>query len=251
MGGPPIPQHVVRHSHAARHLDGHLLNMRAASAKVIALVDTVVLSRDCLVQSLLPRLGPQVTIEPFASIAELMASKPSRFDLLLYYGHDNTGDNIRVALEAVADSPMPVLVITNDSVAELDWVSGQRVWSGLCGLVSTADTDSNLLSAGIRFVLSGGTFFPLEMIVRHPQAAPAPPRRKTPGALTARQSEVFAKLQQGKPNKLIAYELGMSESTVKVHIRSIMSATGARNRTQAVSLARQRSSMSTGSGNHD
>jgi len=61
-----------------------------------------------------------------------------------------------------------------------------------------------------------------------------------PGALTKRQSEVFAKLQQGKPNKLIAYELGMSESTTKVHVRSIMKTIGASNRTQAVSLGRQR-----------
>jgi DNA-binding NarL/FixJ family response regulator len=37
----------------------------------------------------------------------------------------------------------------------------------------------------------------------------------------------------GKPNKIIAYELGMSESTVKVHVRNIMQKMGATNRTQA------------------
>jgi DNA-binding NarL/FixJ family response regulator len=45
---------------------------------------------------------------------------------------------------------------------------------------------------------------------------------------------VLAELGHGKPNKMIAYELGMRESTVKVHIRHIMKKLNARNRTQVV-----------------
>jgi DNA-binding NarL/FixJ family response regulator len=66
------------------------------------------------------------------------------------------------------------------------------------------------------------------------------PLKKATGGLTRRQAEVFAKLQQGKPNKVIAYELGMSESTVKVHLRSLMRTIGATNRTQAVFMGQQR-----------
>ncbi len=44
---------------------------------------------------------------------------------------------------------------------------------------------------------------------------------------------VFRHLKQGKANKIIAHELGMSESTVKVHVRNIMRKMGATNRTQA------------------
>ncbi len=51
--------------------------------------------------------------------------------------------------------------------------------------------------------------------------------------LTARQSAVAEALRRGKPNKLIAYELEMGESTVKFHIRNIMKKVGARNRTEA------------------
>jgi DNA-binding NarL/FixJ family response regulator len=47
---------------------------------------------------------------------------------------------------------------------------------------------------------------------------------------------VLRLLQQGKQNKIIAYELGMCESTVKVHIRHIMRKLNARNRTQVVLL---------------
>jgi len=41
-------------------------------------------------------------------------------------------------------------------------------------------------------------------------------------------------LRQGEPNKIIAHELGVSESTVKVHLRSIMSKLKVSNRTQIV-----------------
>jgi Bacterial regulatory proteins, luxR family len=42
---------------------------------------------------------------------------------------------------------------------------------------------------------------------------------------------------RGKPNKTIAFELQMSESTVKVHIKSIMSKMNATNRTEVVCRA--------------
>lgn len=203
-------------------------------------------------QSLLPRLGQDIAIEPFASIEDMLASGSAKFDLVLYYIHDNAEEIIGVAIKALTDTPIPVLVLTNNETADLNLVFGERMWPGICGLVSTADTDSKLLSAGIRFVLSGGTFFPLEMIVKN--AAPPPPSlpvRKGRGTLTPRQSEVFAKLQQGKPNKLIAYELGMSESTIKVHVSSIIRAMGASNRTQAVSILRQRANSAAGSQDHD
>ena len=52
-------------------------------------------------------------------------------------------------------------------------------------------------------------------------------------SLTTRQIAVLSHLQQGKANKIIAHELRMSESTVKVHVRNIMRKMGATNRTQA------------------
>jgi DNA-binding NarL/FixJ family response regulator len=57
-----------------------------------------------------------------------------------------------------------------------------------------------------------------------------------PIAFSPRQLQVLERLRQGKQNKIIAYELGMCESTVKVHIRHIMRKLNARNRTQVVLL---------------
>jgi DNA-binding NarL/FixJ family response regulator len=50
-------------------------------------------------------------------------------------------------------------------------------------------------------------------------------------ALTRRELSVVQAIQQGKSNKIIAYQLNMCESTVKVHVRNIMRKLGARNRT--------------------
>jgi DNA-binding NarL/FixJ family response regulator len=60
--------------------------------------------------------------------------------------------------------------------------------------------------------------------------------RGQPIEFSPRQSQVLEGLRQGKQNKIIAYELGMCESTVKVHLRHIMRKLNARNRTQVVLL---------------
>ena len=55
------------------------------------------------------------------------------------------------------------------------------------------------------------------------------------GWLTRRQSQVARLLVKGYSNRQIADVLGLSESTVKVHIRTLMSTFGVSNRTQIVS----------------
>src|SRR3984885_6574425 len=59
-------------------------------------------------------------------------------------------------------------------------------------------------------------------------ASPVP---RPSGGVTAREVAVIRAIQQGKPNKVIAYELNMCESTVKVHVRNLMKKMKAKNRT--------------------
>jgi DNA-binding NarL/FixJ family response regulator len=59
-----------------------------------------------------------------------------------------------------------------------------------------------------------------------------------PCSFSPRQIQVLERLNQGKQNKVIAYELRMVESTVKVHIRHIMKKLNARNRTQVVLMTK-------------
>lgn len=53
---------------------------------------------------------------------------------------------------------------------------------------------------------------------------------------TPREMELLDLLRRGLQNKLMAYRLGISESTVKAHLRSIMMKLKAKNRTQAVCM---------------
>jgi DNA-binding NarL/FixJ family response regulator len=54
---------------------------------------------------------------------------------------------------------------------------------------------------------------------------------------TRNELAVLDRLKVGKANKIIAYELGLSESTVKVHIGRIMKKLNVKNRTQIVCQA--------------
>lgn len=53
-------------------------------------------------------------------------------------------------------------------------------------------------------------------------------------SLTPRQRAVVGELMHGRSNKMIAYALGMSEATVKVHLRKVMKRFGFTNRVQIV-----------------
>jgi DNA-binding NarL/FixJ family response regulator len=55
--------------------------------------------------------------------------------------------------------------------------------------------------------------------------------------LTAQQFRVFGMLCMGRLNKHIAYDLQITEATVKAHMTAILRKLGAANRTQAVLLA--------------
>jgi DNA-binding NarL/FixJ family response regulator len=85
----------------------------------------------------------------------------------------------------------------------------------------------------VRFVLAGGTYVPIDYVLMRNWPGD-PPRESLPtsGAVTARELAVVRAIQHGKSNKVIAYELGMCESTVKVHVRRIMKKLKAKNRTE-------------------
>jgi two-component system, NarL family, nitrate/nitrite response regulator NarL len=57
--------------------------------------------------------------------------------------------------------------------------------------------------------------------------------------LSSREVEVLHKLTAGFPNKAIARDCGITESTVKVHVKAILRKIHAKNRTQAAVWARK------------
>jgi DNA-binding NarL/FixJ family response regulator len=83
----------------------------------------------------------------------------------------------------------------------------------------------------VRFVFRGGTYIPPECMF---SGDPGPPHslRESLPEITARQRAVIQAIQLGKSNKVIAFELDVCESTVKVHIRNIMKKLKVKNRTE-------------------
>ncbi len=70
----------------------------------------------------------------------------------------------------------------------------------------------------------------------HPKASPK--KDKDPDALTAREMEVLESMVQGvTTNRALARQLGVSENTVKFHVRNILDKLHLHNRAQVVSYA--------------
>jgi DNA-binding NarL/FixJ family response regulator len=133
------------------------------------------------------------------------------------------------ALEAAPTHPIAILSDFADSA-----LVSRALSHGVRGYLSPSMSLTEIACA-IRFVVEGGTFVPLSVLNGMTAERPASPKGNSgDDRFSPRQLEVLELLQQGKQNKIIAYELGMAEATVKVHVRMIMKKLNARNRTEAV-----------------
>jgi DNA-binding NarL/FixJ family response regulator len=119
--------------------------------------------------------------------------------------------------------------------------------SGARGYFSTA-TRLSVLVRSLQLIILGGSTFPAAALndefektgnLYKLSLAVNPWLPSRDGLFTPRELEVLRCLSAGKPNKLIAYELGMCETTVKVHLRHIFRKLGTTNRTHAALLARE------------
>ena len=176
-----------------------------------------------------------MTISPFGSVDEFLSAEASEFDAVILYSHGIHDLCMQeIALLRARIRAIPLIILSDLEESHQVGTIRQALQAGASGFISTRSMGIGMTLSAIRFVQSGGTFAPLEILLSKQAAEPPPqPAQETPYRLTARQRDVLAQLQQGKANKIIAYELGMSESTAKVHIRNIMRKMGATNRTQA------------------
>jgi len=128
---------------------------------------------------------------------------------------------------------LPLLVISGTEDGTL---VRSLIACGVAGFIPKSDSSAVILQA-VRLVLAGGTYAPLRLLAPTAQPTHADHCAPTVAGLTARQQEVLALLARGLPNKLIARELDLSESTVKVHLLAIYRVLAVRNRTEAVVAA--------------
>jgi DNA-binding NarL/FixJ family response regulator len=110
--------------------------------------------------------------------------------------------------------------------------------SGARAFIPTATTTPKQVVEIIRLVRAGGMFVPPSSLsLKRSRGSGLAPPAITTDQFTQRELAVLECLASGKANKNIAFELKMSESTVKVHIKSIMTKLKATNRTEVVCRA--------------
>ncbi len=97
--------------------------------------------------------------------------------------------------------------------------------------------DVDTMRGAIRAVLDGGTWTPSDVDLTSPADRETSDLVKRLGSLTPQQVRVLMMLSEGLLNKQIAYELGVSEATVKAHVSAILQKLGVESRTQAVIAA--------------
>lgn len=92
-------------------------------------------------------------------------------------------------------------------------------------------TDLAILRHAIALVMSGGTYIPAEALTA-PEAV-----ESAPGfALTHRQREVMDLVLRGLTNREMCTLLGISENTIKTHLRAIFRELDVTNRTEAATV---------------
>lgn len=211
--------------------------------------DETPLTRESLSTSL-NLCGRGVRVLTAASVADLESAVrrdgPPNVALANFSGRLATDPEFHPKLAellAVLDGIPLIMVSDSDETA----TALEAIRQGAHGYISTTIGLTMALEA-IRLVAAGGIFVPATILHRlildqgpapvlhAPLAAATPTVNGNPRLtqLTPRQIAVLECLQEGKPNKVIAHELGMRESTVKVHVRNILRRLGATNRTEAV-----------------
>jgi DNA-binding NarL/FixJ family response regulator len=114
----------------------------------------------------------------------------------------------------------------------------QAITCGAAGFIPKS-SPKDLIATALDVVFDGGIYVPSEMIAsdnaaERPAAGRAAAEEADSGALTPRQVDVLALVADGKSNKQIAFELSISEMTVKAHMTAILRKLGVASRAQAI-----------------
>jgi DNA-binding NarL/FixJ family response regulator len=216
-----------------------------ASAVSILLCDRRLLTRQCLTHALIGR-WPAADVLPIGALDELTDNlEPRLFDLVLLSLGLRSAASSALAQEIERfrqrlEAPLAILSDVDDVDA-----AAAALRCGARAYITTSSELAVLMSI-LHLVHAGGTYVPANLIG---QASSTPSERPAShnGAarsplvetFTPKEIEIMGRLKDGKPNKIIAYELDICESTVKVHMRHIMGKLNATNRTQAALLAQQ------------
>ena len=103
------------------------------------------------------------------------------------------------------------------------------------------DMEPDQLVLALRDIVAGKTVVAPDLapvLARVVQGDSIAPARESPFArLTPRENEILALLAEGQSNKVIARNLGISDGTVKLHVKSILRKLGVHSRVEAAVIA--------------
>lgn len=209
------------------------------------LIDRRALTRQCL-SLWLENGSPDLRVVPLGSPAELLNAFQSISDPRMIV--------FSIGATSVKDpsvfGPMTLLrrhfgripLVLLSDLEDVDQIVA-AMEQGVRGYITTS-LDPSEAAAALHCIEAGGTFVPVSALIKFAQDSMNGSRLAHESqinplqSLTPRESEVLACLRQGKPNKVIAHELKISESTVKVFVRRILFKLHASNRTEAACLPR-------------
>ena len=170
------------------------------------------------------------SLDQALKLAEQQTQGQEKFDLVLTdLMFDGLGGPIDLkTLCAAFQDPTVVVMSVKDRASDVR----NAIQLGASGYIPKAASADVMISA-LRLILAGGVYLPPTLL--DAPAAPAQPAHgQQSSVLTPRQLEVLALLAEGRSNKAIATELGLSPGTVKVHMTRIFKSLGVSNRTEAV-----------------
>ncbi len=133
-------------------------------------------------------------------------------------------------------SELPIVVI---SASEEPSIVKQVHRHGAFGFIPKS-SDMRELLAALNQILEGEPFFPDDIDSWEDEAlSETEALEEKIATLTPQQNKVLRMLNDGLLNKQIAYELNVSEATIKAHMTAIFRKLEVKNRTQAVILLQQ------------
>ncbi|MCP4615007.1 MAG: response regulator transcription factor [Bradyrhizobium sp.] len=206
---------------------------KGAKKPGIAVIYRRTVFRDCLAQCLQTAYVDH-DIFSFPDINEWLASgKQGALDAaVVIIVIDAINESSAADLEILETNAIANPVVIVSDTDDLNHII-RVLKSGVRGYIPTS-LSFNVAVEALRLVKAGGVFIPASSIVPDGNE---PVLVKNSALLTERQMEVVESIRHGKANKQIAYELKMSEHTVKVHLRHIMRKLKARNRTEVAVLS--------------
>lgn len=197
----------------------------------IAIVESRTFLRECIRRSMQSAFSiPVVTYSTLAELERQLRHASTGLVILslMEASNEASANALKELSELTARRPVVVLASRNDGE-----FARSAIRRGAKGYIPVT-MGFEIAVEAVRFVMAGGTYAPMDCMIPAGQPAFRSPRIGRPfGVLTERELSVVRAIQDGKSNKVIAYELNMCESTVKVHVRNLMRKLKAKNRTDA------------------